>query len=237
VSLPLLLSVPHAGARVPREIERENLLTIEQIVRDGDEGVREIYDLQDEVAVVVTTEVARAFLDMNRSDDDRRSDGVVKTETIYQEQIYRRPLREKEINQLLNRYYYLYHRKLSRSRGSVILGIDCHTMAAVAPPIASDAGSARPSICLSDADGSCPKGWTQFMAECLEAEFKTPVSINQPFKGGFIIKSHAAELPWLQLELSRAEFMSLSEKRCKVLAAFRTWCEWAEGSSPNRKEE
>jgi len=224
VSLPLLISVPHAGTQIPPEVEKFNLLTIEQIVRDGDEGAREIYDLKDEVAAFVTIGIARAYLDMNRPENDRGSDGVIKTETIYQEPIFSRPLEEKHVYQLLNRYYHPYHRKLSRLIDGVLLGIDCHTMAEAAPPIGQDAGTTRPFICLSDADGACPKEWTSLMAECLESEFGCTVSINHPFKGGFIVRSHASELPWLQLELSRESSMSLAEKRVNVLAAFQQWC-------------
>jgi len=211
------------------------LLTIDQIIKDGDEGAQYIYDFRDEVTALVTTDVARAYLDMNRPAEDRNSDGVVKTETIYREQIFRRPLLEREIHQLLNRYYYPYHRKLSRLSGGSRLGIDCHTMAEVAPPVSKDIGTVRPHICLSDADGVCPKEWTALMAQCLEAEFDTPVSLNNPFRGGFIIRSHAAELPWLQLELSRADFMSLDDKKKRVLAAFRTWCKRSEDLVTNRQ--
>ncbi len=229
MSLPLLISVPHAGILVPPEVENLNLLTSDQIIKDGDEGARELFATESEVAAFVTTEIARAFVDMNRPADDRGCDGVVKTETIYREPIYARPLREKQIHQLLSRYYYPYHRRLSERTAGVLLGIDCHTMAETAPPISSDAGTARPFICLSDADGTCSKEWTSLMADCLEAEFGCPVSINNPFRGGFIIRSHATEIPWLQLELSRAPFVPLSEKKSKVLSAFAKWCERATG--------
>ena len=225
MTLPLLISVPHAGLKVPVEVKDDNLLTPEQIIKDGDEGAQAIYAIGNEVEAFVTTDIARAYLDMNRSHDDHRSDGVVKTETIYQEQIYKQPLSEKIINQLLKNYYFPYHKNLSRLSQNVILGIDCHTMVAVAPPINDDAGTVRPYICLSDADGTCPNEWTQLMASCLETSFGFPVSINNPFQGGFIIRHHASELPWLQLELSRAEFISIDDKRKKVLKSFRLFCE------------
>jgi N-formylglutamate amidohydrolase len=236
VSLPLLISVPHAGSQVPPEVEHLNLLTKEQIVKDGDEGAHEIYDLQAEVAAFVTTDKARAFIDMNRPEEDRSSDGVVKTETIFQEKIYSSPIPEKHIHQLITRYYHPYHRKLSRLSEGVLLGIDCHTMAAEAPPINIDAGTTRPLICLSIADSSCPEDWTGLMAECLEKAFGSTVSINNPFKGGHIIRSHAGELPWLQLELSRAEIITKEDKRRKILTAFQCWCERAQEVKSVRKE-
>jgi N-formylglutamate amidohydrolase len=38
MTLPLLISVPHAGLRVPREVEKQCILSEEEIIRDGDEG-------------------------------------------------------------------------------------------------------------------------------------------------------------------------------------------------------
>jgi N-formylglutamate amidohydrolase len=111
----------------------------------------------------------------------------------------------------------------------VLLGIDCHTMAAEAPPINPDSGTSRPYICLSDAEETCPKEWTGLMAVCLGSEFDCVVSINNPFKGGYIIRSHAGELPWLQLELSRAPFMPLKDKKLRVLRALTKWCETVGG--------
>lgn len=227
MNLPLLISVPHAGTQVPPEVDQFNLLTIEQIVKDGDEGASEIFSLQEEVAAYVSTNIARAYVDMNRAEDDRGYDGVVKTVTIYKESIYSRPLKESEIQKLISRYYQPYHRKLTRLATGVLLGIDCHTMAAEAPPICDDAGTTRPLLCLSNADGTCPEDWTQLMAECLEEAFGFTVSINSPFKGGHIIRSHSSELPWLQLELLRTEIITLDDRKKKILAAFRSWCERA----------
>lgn len=225
MTLPLLISVPHAGTQIPPEVESINLLRSDQIIRDGDEGAREIYDLKDEVEAFVTTDIARAFLDMNRPEDDLSSDGVVKTETIYREPIYAKQPDEGIRHNLLERYYFPYHRKLSELVNGIVLGIDCHTMAAVAPPISSDAGSPRPDICISNANGTCSAEWTQRMASYLSDEFGRAVSINDPFKGGHIIRSHACELPWLQIELSRAQFAPLESKRKSLIRAFRRWCE------------
>lgn len=224
MSLPLLISVPHAGTEIPPEIAGINLLSIEQIIKDGDEGAGIIYDLQDDVREFVTTEIARAYVDLNRPETDRGSDGVVKTETIYKESIYDRELQESQVKRLLTNYYYPYHKRLSQLCANVMLGIDCHTMAAEAPPISLEPGRPRPHICLSDGDGTCPKEWTLILARCLEKEFDFDISVNEPFKGGHIIRSHAHELPWLQLELSRADFLTLEEKKCRVLAAFTDFC-------------
>lgn len=223
MKLPILLSVPHAGFDVPPEIEAINLLTHEQIVRDGDEGAGEIYALEEEVGGVVTASIARAFVDVNRAEDDRRRDGVVKTHTCWDEPIYRRPLEEREARTLLERYHRPYHAKLREASAGVALGVDCHTMSAHAPPISPNSGSERPLICLSDGGGTCPRDWFLLMAKCLAQAFETPVSLNDPFRGGYIIRSHSTELPWMQLELSRAPDLSTVEKRARVRDALSRW--------------
>ena len=219
--LPFLISVPHAGLEVPLEVEQFNLLSPAQIARDGDEQAAEIYlPLQDRVGALVTTGVARAFVDANRPPDDRGRDGVVKTHTTWDEPIYREPLAEHLVDELLRRYWRPYHDRLADLAGTdLLLGIDCHTMAAAAPPIAPRPGVPRPAICLSDAGRTCPGHLFRLLADILRSTFGHKVSINDPFRGGHIIRSHAREMPWVQLELSRSDFLPVAKKCESVLAS------------------
>jgi formiminoglutamase len=227
VKLPLLISLPHAGLRVPDEVADLCLLSEREIVEDGDVGAAEIYrGLEREVEAFVTTDVARAIVDLNRSEDDFRRDGVVKTHTCWNVPVYREPLPSDTVETLLERYHRPYHRRLRElSRSGVRLGVDCHTMASHGPPVGPDPGAERPWICLGNADGTCPTDWIEALARCFERAFDHPVSINQPFRGGHIIRAHGAELPWIQLELSRADFMGPAEKGSRTLQALRSWCE------------
>lgn len=223
MTLPILLSVPHAGLRIPPEVEHLNLLETADIVADGDEGAAEIYDLEAHVAAFVTTDIARAYVDLNRAEDDLRKDGVVKTHTCWDVPIYRRPVSEDIVGELLEKYHRPYHRRLRKLAGSVKLGIDCHTMAATGPPVGPDPGKERPLVCLSNADGTCPDEWMRRLAALFEGEFQDRVSVNHPFQGGYIIRSHASEMPWIQLELSRTPKLSNQQKRTKVLQVLELW--------------
>lgn len=228
MKLPLLLSVPHGGVNVPPEVRDYCILTEEEIIVDGDEGASEIYwPLEEHVAAFIKTDIARAILDMNRREDERRADGVVKTETIYKVPIYCKPLPESIVNTLLESHHRPYHKslvELAKTSGA-ILGIDCHTMAAKAPPIEADAGRERPPVCIGDAEGSLPAKWRDSLVRCFENVFKTLVTVNDPFSGGYITRTHAAELPWVQVELSRAPFMTNQQKSECVLTALHSWCE------------
>lgn len=224
--LPLLISVPHAGRRIPPKVAPICCLTPEQILKDGDEGAGSVYAIENLVEAFVTTDIPRAIVDVNRAEDDRRADGVVKTRTIFSEPVYTQPPGEEVIESLLEHYYRPYHARLRTMATKVVLGLDCHTMVATAPTISADAGAVRPAICLSNADGTCPEAWFERLARELENAFEIAVSRNSPFKGGYIIRSHAVELPWMQLELSRAPFLPIEEKHRRLVAALTNWCAW-----------
>jgi formiminoglutamase len=227
VTLPLLISVPHAGLTVPEEVQPYCVLTEEQITVDGDEGAGDIYDIADHVQAYVTTDVARAIVDVNRPETDRGPDGVVKTHTCQNVLVYSEALPAAVIKTLLKRYYRPYHARLTELAPQAALGVDCHTMAAVAPPIGPNPGSERPLICVSNAERTCPESWLRQFVSCLQKAFGAEVAINTPFRGGHIVRAHAAEIPWIQLELSRAPFLANAEKRERVLEAMRRFCELA----------
>lgn len=228
--LPLLLSVPHAGLEVPAEAEPYCILSPDDIEADGDVGAAEIYALEAHAAAFLTTRVARAIIDQNRAEDDRRPDGVVKTVTSWEVPVYDPFPPEEVVETLLARYHRPYHEGLRTlaARPDVLLGIDCHTMAAEGPPIGPDPGVPRPAVCLSDGDGTCPRDWIEGLAACFREEFaarpELDVTLNRPFTGGYVIRSHSQELPWIQLELSRGPFLSPEGKREAVLSTLERFC-------------
>ena len=222
--LPVILSVPHAGTLVPEEVRERFLLDANQIVRDGDEGAAEIYALEEHVRFIERAEVARAVCDMNRAPTDIRRDGVVKTHSCWDEEIYDRPLEAELVKVLIERYHQPYHAALAEhgKDPAVRLGIDGHTMAAFGPPEAADEGRERPFLCLSDGAGTtCPRPLLLSFADQLEQAFGKRPSINEPFQGGYITRHHAGTVPWIQVEFSRAPYLPNEEKRARFLEALR----------------
>ncbi len=220
---PFLISVPHGGLAVPPEVADLCVLTPRQIEQDGDEGAAEIYaGLEARAQAFVTTRIARAIVDLNRAEDDRRTDGVVKTHTCHDVEVYRPFPGEDVVRRLIDRYWRPYHTRLTAiaGQGQVRLGIDCHTMLEIGPPAGPLAGKRRPEICLSNVDGaSCPPAWFDRLAECLEEAFGHAPARNDPFKGGYITRNHSAEIPWVQIELSRSATFSRAEKAARIEAA------------------
>lgn len=224
MSWPVLISVAHGGHVVPPEVAEINLLTPDEIIRDGDEGAAEIYAVQSRVQGFVSTDVARAYVDMNRSEGDRRKDGVVKTHTCWDVPIYQEPLSEGTIELLLEKYYRPYHEQLRDLAGDVQFGMDCHTMAAVGPPVGPDAGRERPLICLSNADGTFPTDWLEALRRCFGAAFEADIAVNDPFTGGYIIRAHSREIPWVQVEISRTGAKDAYWKKSRFLEALASFC-------------
>ena len=228
MTLPMLISVPHAGLIIPPEVSDLCLLTPRQIREDSDEGAAEIYALQSEAAAFITTNVPRAIVDLNRDESDRTADGVVKTHTIWNIPIYRQPLPKAIVEILLERYYRPYHRRLVELSAGIKMCLDCHTMAAFGPLTAPDPGVERPHVCLGNAHNTCPQPLFKQLVRCFAQTFgRDNVTINTPFGGGHIVRVHAAERPWVQIELSRAEFMPIHDKRAAVVQAIQTFCRTA----------
>lgn len=225
MKLPLLISVPHAGLKIPPEVEKLCVLTPKRIAVDSDEGASTIYDLESEVAAYLGGEIARVIVDLNRAEDDRGPDGVVKTHSCQKVPVYRHSLSEDLVETLLTRYYRPYHKMLTELAKEAKLGIDCHTMAEFGPPIGPDPGCERPYICLSNAGGTCPKEWFDHLTACFREVHPANISVNKPFTGGYIIRSHASELPWIQVELSRAAFLSDEQKHEMVLRVLTSFCD------------
>ena len=227
MTLPLVISVPHAGLRVPAEVASACMLSPAEIGADSDGGAGEIYSFAEKAGAFVTTDVARAVVDVNRARDDRRLDGVVKTHTSYKAAIWDPPLSETEVEGLLAAYYDPYHAQLAELSAASYwpLGVDCHTMAAAGPPVGPDPGRERPWVCVSNADGTCPQEWIDTLREGFKQQLDGPVRINDPFRGGYISRTHSAEMPWVQIELSREPYLPLDRKRQVVLTALRHWAD------------
>ena len=227
MKLPLFISVPHAGTRVPPEVRDSCVLRPEDILADYDAGADSIYGhLQEHAAGFCTTDISRSLIDLNRSPDDIGGNGVIKDHTCWHVPVFKSFPDAKLIRNLLGRYYFPYHEKLSAAAGSgtIKLGIDCHTMSAVGPPLGPDPGQERPLICLSNGDGTCPEKWLSSLVRSFAEVFREKVAINTPFRGGYISRKHAAEMPWVQVEISQTAAYSDEIKRNYVLEGLQRFC-------------
>ena len=219
--LPILLSIPHGGTQKPPELEGRLCISNKDLFDDSDPFVIEIYDLDKKVQRVISTNIARAFVDLNRSPQDlppTNPDGLIKSSTCYQKPIYHQgqepgdSLREL----LINLYYFPYHRRIQQSFNEfdLQLCLDCHSMASVAPDISPDGNNKkRPMFCLSNQDGKTSSNeMIEQLAKSIQHSFsleKDDVQLNKPFKGGYITKTYGNKpIPWIQVEMNRDLYLS-----------------------------
>ena len=235
--VPVLISIPHGGWKVPDELTDFWALSPEDAFHDGDPFTPQIFDFADRAVAQVTMEYFRAAIDLNRAPDDcapENPDGVLKSLTCYDVAVYRDGfLPGAELKQrLLDKYYTPYHRDLDETfaSGEVKLGIDCHSMAAISPPNTGNPGEPRPLICLGNLGGadarvcpphnrlSCEPELLEFMRdkfceifanEDVDIEIPAVATMNVPFEGGYITRRMGLhELPFVQIEMSRAVYLA-----------------------------
>lgn len=235
MTLPVLVTVPHGGCKLPPEAA-SCLLALRDIALDGDTWSRELYAFGDHVNQYLDTSVPRAVVDLNRALDDLppvNPDGVVKTRTVSGTQVWPDTAGPGPdlTRLLLERYHAPWHQAVSAaaSVSGLVLGLDCHTMLAVGPPGHALAGKPRPLVCLSNRGNAagaavgepltapaellrslCDNIALALRNEDVEIEIEQPrFRLNVPFRGGHICRRHSAEtpLPWIQLELSRALYL------------------------------
>jgi len=240
--LPLLISIPHSGLKVPAELEELCRLDLPAILRDGDTWAGHLFNLKENVQAFFQFAAARAVVDPNRAADDlppKNPDGVVKTVTVDGEPVWKNPggLTAEQVEFLLSEYYYPYHQSLaeaSQNRG-LILGLDCHTMLELAPQSSPRPLEKRPLVCLSnrgDQNGdkldeplSAPPDLLRALGNALERRLREVkkdrsvpiIALNQPFRGGYVVRKNRdlGLIPWIQVEFNRSLYLS-SDPRTKI---------------------
>lgn len=217
MTLPVLISIPHGGTRTPPELRNMLRISDRDVFEDGDAYTVPIYDIGDGAAVVVRAEVARAFVDLNRSLQDMppaNPDGLIKSTTCHNMPIYAVQPDEAMRQHLIAKYYMPYHRAIQRAvRGDLQICLDCHSMAETAPDISPDHGSQRPLFCLSNRRGQTSSDESMtLLASCISEAYgisRASVRFNDPFLGGHITKTYGNNpLPWIQVEMNRSMYLS-----------------------------
>lgn len=219
--LPVLLSIPHGGMEKPPELEQRLCITKKDLFDDIDPFVQEIYDLKDGVECVIKADIARTFVDLNRSLQDlppKNPDGLIKSCTCYQKPIYLNGQEPDEslTNLLIQKYYFPYHRMIQKSVKDLDLQLclDCHSMASFAPNISPDGNKKkRPLFCISNQGGkTSSQEMIDHLASSISESFsvnRKEILINDPFHGGYITKTYGNNpVPWIQIEMSREMYLS-----------------------------
>jgi N-formylglutamate deformylase len=226
MQLPILVTVPHAGVKIPSEVREFCGLDEFQINRDSAAQARQIFNFRNKVLAYVSTDVARAIIDVDRAAFDRTMDGIVKLNTRWLTPVFRQPLGEVLIQQLIEKYYKPFHQQINSEWGDdLLMGITCRTMSPSAPPLGQNPSQRRGDICIGDCFGeTLPLGWAADLAVCF-AKYFEDVTVNAPFPGDFITKHYGQDLPWAQIAVTNGSHISAPEKQNRVLAALTDFCD------------
>jgi len=206
---------------VPPELYGRIKVGYRDLFLDADPFTRPIYDLGDAVLKVLSTRIARTFVDVNRSEDQmppENPDGLVKSMTCHKKTIYF-PKMEPDARMrrsLTTKYHRPYHQAISDAMINLdaVIGIDCHSMAARSPSISSEGSRwTRPTFCISNCDSrSASFDLTYALASCIADAFDIPddkVLVNNPFRGGHIIARHGSKIfPWIQVEMNHKLYLA-----------------------------
>ncbi|MBL6854950.1 MAG: N-formylglutamate amidohydrolase [Rhodobacteraceae bacterium] len=231
-----IFSSPHSGRAYAETFKNDYQIEFLKLRSSEDAFVDQLLSqVVDYGAQLLSANVPRAFVDLNRSDDELDPDlilglpnkfknkrissglGVIPRVVANGTVIRRGKISIHEANKRLKYYYYPYHDKLSEILrktkeifGRVIL-YDCHSMPHDAVKSLCTSWGKIPDIVLSDCYG---KATDRELLEQTENAFKEQgfhVSINQPFSGGFITKNYGNPIlkqDAIQIEINRSLYMN-----------------------------
>ncbi len=231
--LPLVVSVPHSGTRLPREARRR-LCVGEPVLRQLDDGPvdRLAEGASVSGAVLLRARYRRAYVDLNRDPNELDPElverlppdvrpllslrvkaglGVIPSR-LGTRRLYAAPLSIAEVRRRLERAHVPYHACLAREiealrrRFRVVLLLDLHSM----PDSAAWLEGRRIDVCIGDRFGqSAHRDLAEWLRRWLAAE-GLRAAHNRPYAGGYVVARHArpqAGIHALQLELRRGLFM------------------------------
>ena len=238
VSMPsrqgsVILSVPHSGREIPRELAR--------VSRGGARALEQLADpfvdhlvapLLDIGIGAVVANAPRAAIDVNRAADDcdpqvhdgaalppagsraARGLGVVIGRGIDGKPLWRGKLTADQFDGWLDAAWRPYHDALrrmiaaTRLRSGTAILLDCHSM----PPLRNGG----PQIVLGDRFGRSAAPWVGGIAETLLDEFQLVHAFNRPYAGGEIAAAHgrpAEGAHVLQIEIDRTLYLDRALRR------------------------
>jgi N-formylglutamate amidohydrolase len=233
--VPVVVDVPHAGRRYPRDFVERARLPLQSLRRSEDAYVDRLFGAcVDLGAPLLVAEFPRAFLDVNREPyelDPRMFDGrlpaFANTRSMRvagglgtiprivgdAHEIYFGRIPVEEALGRIDTLYRPYHaglrglvQRTQASFGTCIL-VDAHSM----PSTGLDRdGLAKADIILGDRFGTSAAGYVTDIAEEAFRRRGLSVTRNRPYAGGFITEHYGAPTSGvhaLQIEINRALYM------------------------------
>jgi N-formylglutamate deformylase len=233
--IPVVVDSPHSGMEWPADFvpaaPREAILTT------WDAFVDELWgDAPDEGATLIAATFPRAYLDVNRAEDDidpellatpwpqplrptaytARGMSLIRRNALPNVPMYDAPLSVEAVERRVRDFYRPYRTALAEqctrlhAAFGAVWHINCHSMKSRGNAMNVDAGAARPDLVVSDRHGStAAPELTAWVADWFRAQ-GLQVRINDPYQGGDLVRSFGAPSDGrhsIQLEINRALYM------------------------------
>jgi N-formylglutamate deformylase len=224
-SIPILVSMPHAGADIPDHIAAR-LAPCALARADTDWHLPQLYDFAGEMgAATIAARWSRYVIDLNRPPEDTNlypgmdTTGLCPVDTFGRESLYREGQEpsEAEVARRLERYWRPYHQQLRAElerllalHGRVVLW-DAHSIASVVPRFFD---GRLPDLNFGTASGAaCDPGLADAVITPACAEGRFSVAVDGRFKGGYITRHYgqpASNVHAIQLEMCQCLYMDES---------------------------
>jgi N-formylglutamate deformylase len=221
--IPLLVSIPHTGTFVPADIAAQFADAQDASGMMTDWALHELYDFLPALGIEVIHATHHRFvIDLNRPPDARPlypgrfETALVPTESFQGEKIWRVPPSAAEVARRLERFYRPYHATLEQrlrdklARFGRCLLIDAHSVESRGSRLH---GPLLQDVFLGDRDGTTCDPWLTRRVRDLFGAQQLKVSLNDPYKGGFITAHYCTieGVQTLQIEMCQRLYMTEGE--------------------------
>jgi len=217
--IALLTSIPHTGTFVPADVRRQFANPSVSAEMMTDWHLHELYAFLPDLGIdVIHATHHRFVVDLNRPADSRPlypgrfETTLVPTETFQGEPIWNSAPTPREVAERVEKYHRPYHAALEQRLREKVAQfgrcylIDLHSVESRASRLH---GELHEDVFLGDRDGTtCDAVLTDMVRDLFRGEGLT-VSVNQPYKGGFITAHYCsvAHVQTLQIEMCQRLYM------------------------------
>lgn len=218
---PLVLSIPHGGTWIPEELAKR-FTAAGLAVKDTDWFLPRLYDFEELTdASVISANVTRYVVDLNRSSDNadlypgQNTTGLCPAVTFAGLPIYNSgPVTESEIATRVQAYWRPYHKQLQSElerlieRFGYVVLLDGHSIASEVPRLFA---GRLPDFNFGTNHGKSCSPLLQSEIEAFAGQIKNYTSVvNGRFVGGQITRGYGAheKIQAVQLELSQITYMN-----------------------------
>ena len=212
-SLPFVISIPHSGLYIPKEMNDK--LNDNIILSNSDWYLKELYSFLKELGfTIIINNINRYTIDPNRElnidNKDNFSNSLIFLKNSFSKDIYKVNLTEEEINNRINKYYKTYHNELQNQINNKlkvfnkVYLIDLHSFGK----------DLNTDIILGDNNHNTMNIDTFKMIKNCFIKNKFIVSDNNPYKGGYITRKYGlnnGECESIQIELSYRKYIDNRE--------------------------